>query len=460
MMNFSNKRITLMGLGTLGGGVGVAAFLAEQGARLLITDLKSEHELKESLQRIKKYPKITYVLGEHREQDFLGAEMVVKNPAVSFDSPYLIKTRNAGIPVETDISIFLKMSPAPVIGVTGTKGKSTTSALIHAFLNTSYPTFLGSIAGVSPFDFFHNLTSAHLVVLELSSFELQDLAPHRISPHGAVITNIFPDHLNYHKNFEEYLEAKKGIFKFQKPENFAIFNYTNAYTRSFADEAPGRVRFFNKDETRQASIQTLLEESRLLVQPSAAGAMKGEHNKENILAALCAARLYGVSLKRIRDVLREWKGIPYRQELVAEIRGVRFYNDTTATIPQAAIAALRTIPSPLILLAGGLDKELDYRVLGQEIRARDVALVILFPGSASVKINEALGAAGYPGERIKEAKSMEEAVWTAFHQAQTGYSIVLSPAATSFNLFKNEFDRGEQFNKAVRALLNKVKMED
>jgi len=459
-MNFNGKRITIMGLGSLGGGVGAATFLAEQGARLLITDLRSGNDLKESLQKTAKYSNITYVFGEHREQDFLEADMVVKNPAVRFDSPYLAKARNAGIPIETDISIFLKMSPAPVIGVTGTKGKSTTSALVHAFLNTSYPTFLGSVAGVSPFDFYNKLTSSHLVVLELSSFELQDLAPHQISPHGAVVTNVFPDHLNYHKNFEEYLEAKKGIFKFQKSEDFAVFNFGNDYSRSFADEAPARVRFFNNGEDAKAPLRNLFQESNLRGESSVAEAMKGEHNKENVLAALCVARLYGVPLKRIRDVLSEWKGIPYRQQLVAKVGEVLFYNDTTATIPQATIAALRTIPSPLILLAGGLDKELDYRLLGEEIRTRDVSLVVLFPGSASVKINEALVAAGYSGERIKEAQSMEEAIRIAFHQAKPGYSIVLSPAATSFNLFKNEFDRGEQFNNAVKALLKNVKMED
>lgn len=442
MMDFNGKHITVMGLGSLGGGVGVIKFLAQKGARLLVTDLKREDELAESLQKLKKYTHITYICGKHREEDFVKRDMIVKNPAVPPDSPYLLKARREGIPIETDISIFLKVSPAQVIGVTGTKGKSTTSGLIHAMLATTYPAFLGSVAGVSPFDFYPQLTANHLVILELSSFELQDLTPHRISPHGAVITNIFPDHLNYHKSFDEYLEAKKTIFKFQKGNDFVVLNRGNTYTPSFASETPGKTYFFNQGEDTKPAVRSLLSSSPL----------KGEHNKENALAALGVARLYWVPAKNIRKALQEWKGVSYRQELVGEVHGVRFYDDTTATIPEAAIAAFHTLPFPLILIAGGLDKGLDYQEFAKEIKVRKVSFVFLLPGSASLKIKEALKKAAYKATLIKEVASMEEAVSLAFHQAEAGYSVLLSPGAASFNLFKNEFDRGEQFDEAVKKI--------
>jgi len=210
---FKNKKIVVMGLGLIGGGVGVAKFFARQGAKLLVTDLRTREELKPSLEKLKGLP-IRFVLRKHRKEDFIKADLIIKNPAVRSDSSYLKIAKSHKIPVKTDIEIFFDLCKGTIIGVTGTKGKSTTATLIYLFLKSKYPnTILAGNIGVSPLGILSKIKKEAKVVLELSSFELEDL---KKSPHIAVITTLFPDHLNRYKNFKEYIKAKKPIFKYQK----------------------------------------------------------------------------------------------------------------------------------------------------------------------------------------------------------------------------------------------------
>jgi len=450
-MLFKNKRVTIMGLGLHGGGVGVAKFFYKKGTKVLVTDLKTRKKLKESLRKLKGLP-IKYVLGKHRKEDFINADLIIKNPAVHKSSPYLKIARRHKIPIKTDIGIFFDLCKAPIIGVTGTKGKSTVATLIYKFLRTKYPkTILAGNIGVSPLELLNKAKKGGWVVLELSSFELEDL---RKSPKIAVITNIFPDHLDRYKNMKEYIEAKKPIFKFQKKSDILVLNYDDPTVRNFSKSAKSRVFFYScvggNPENRDFSTATKDKEKISQIKNIK---LKGEHNLSNILAAISVAKLLKIPASNIEEVLSRFKGVSSRQQFIREVKGVKYFNDTTATMPNAAIEAIKTFKerfpkSKIVLICGGADKNLNYKNLAKEIQ-KNIDTLVLFPGTASDKLKE-----GLMRKKIKitPANSMETAVKKASKIAGVGDIVLLSPGAASFNMFKNEFDRGEQFNKAVRKL--------
>lgn len=412
---FENNRVVVMGLGLNGGGVGVAKFFAMQGARVLVTDLKTREQLQKSVDELKDF-KIDFVLGGHREEDFTSADLIIKNPAVPNNSSFLKIAKEHNIPVKNDIEIFFDLCPAKIVGVTGTKGKSTTATLIYSFLKEKYPNvFLAGNIGITPLEIISKITKDGLVVLELSSFELEEL---KKSPHVAVITNLFPDHLNRYKSFNDYVEAKKSIFKYQNKEDFLVLNSKNIETRKLAGEAVSQVLFF--------------EDS-------------------NILAAAAVAEIFKIDKKSIDRILENFKGIPSRQEFIKERNGVKYFNDTTATNPGSCIYAIKTFKekfpsSSLIFIVGGVDKEMDYGELAEEIK-KNINKLILLPGSGTEKLKKNLGQFAY-----KEVSSMLEAVKEVLSLAKPGDIVVLSPAAASFNLFDNEFDRGRQFVDCVNKL--------
>ena len=416
---FKNKKVTIMGLGLHGGGVGVAKFFAKQGAKLIVTDLRTKKELEPSLKELKGLP-IKFVLGKHRKQDFINTDLIIKNPGVPADSLYLKAAKKHNIPIKTDVGIFFELCQASIIGITGTKGKSTVATLVYLFLKSKYPnTILAGNIGVSPLEVLSKINKNTKVILELSSFQLENL---KKSPHIAVITTLFPDHLNRYRNFRDYIDAKKSIFKYQKKNDILILNYNNSETKKLSSETNSKVYFFKDSNTS---------------------------------AAISVAKLFKISKKDIKKVLSNFKGIPDRQELVAVKRGVKYINDTTATTPQSVIFAVRTFKkrfpkSEIILIAGGVDKKLIYKNLAKEIQ-KNIAHLILLPGTASNKLKKELGSFLKEPSSFK-VKSMQQAVIKTSKLAKKGDVVLLSPGAASFNLFKNEFDRGEQFVKAVYKL--------
>ncbi len=432
-----------MGLGGYkeGSGISAAKFFISRGDDVLITDLKTEKDLARQIAEIKNFCKKSkktppeLVLGEHRKKDILGADILVRNPGVPKDSKFLKLAKEKNIPVETDISIFMKNCPAQVIGVTGTRGKSTTATLIFKLLGTRYPiVWLGGNIKISPLSFIAKVKSGDTVVLELSSWMLENFSEKKLAPRVAVVTNIFPDHLNTYKNMTEYVAAKKNIFANQAAGDYLVINGENAETKKWKS-AGKTIKFFIKDAKKYKT------------------ALLGGHNSENIAAALAAAKIFKVPEVKIKKVLREFKGLPDRQEPVAEIRGVKYINDTTATSPDGAIAALKTFGSAkknIILIVGGKDKELEYGKLAKEI-PKYCKAVILFPGTATEKIQNELRMTN-DELRVMSAQNMAEAVNLAKEYAVKGDIVLLSPAAASFGLFQNEFDRGEQFKKAVNRL--------
>jgi UDP-N-acetylmuramoylalanine--D-glutamate ligase len=410
---FKGKKVLVMGLGLNGGGVGVAKFFCNQGAVVTVTDLKTKEQLSASVSKLRRL-KIRFVLGGHKEQDFIDADLIIKNPDVPSTSPYLEIARKNNVSVESDISLFLKEAKIFTIGVTGTKGKSTTASLIWHLLKSKYKrVFLGGNIGVSPLEFLPKIKKDDKVVLELSSFELDDLEQ---SPNIAVVTNIMPDHLNRYTSMAEYIQSKKIIFRYQNENDILVLNSDDPIVKSFSKEAKSKV-FFSSGQL-----------------------------------AIKVAEILGVSEKSIARSMKSFKGVSSRQEFIKEIRGVKYFNDTTATIPEAVIFAINSFSkkfpkAKLIFISGGQNKGLSYIKLSNEIKKK-VGELIMLPGTASEKIKEGLG----EFKDFHEVLSMRDAVKKASKIAKRGDVVVLSPGAASFNLFKNEFDRGSQFIKFVRNL--------
>ncbi len=414
-MNYKGKKVVIMGLGLHGGGVGVAKFFCRKGSNVLVTDLRTKKELKKSVEKLSNFP-IKHVLGEHKEKDFLKADLIIKNPGVPKESSFLKRAREKNIPIETDMNIFFQLvKKNKIIGITGTKGKSTVSALISDLLKNKYSNIItAGNMGISPLNF--SIKKDTIIILELSSFALEDL---KSSPNVAVVTNIYKDHLNRYKSFQEYIEAKKRIFKFQNGKDILVLNKKNKISKDFSKEAKSKVIFFSG-------------------------------KNENISAAVEVAKIFKISEKDIKKTISNFKGIPGRQEFVGEINGVKYINDTTATMPEAVISALKNLKSRIILIAGGEDKNINYKELSQNI-IKKVSVLIIFPGTASKKIKEELKT-----EKIKMINvfSMKEAVNKANQLSEKGDIVILSPGAASFNMFKNEFDRGNQFKKEVINIKN------
>jgi UDP-N-acetylmuramoylalanine--D-glutamate ligase len=477
LSDFKDKKITVMGIGLHGGGVGVIKFLASQGANVLATDLRSASEINESLEILKDLH-IEFVLGKHRIEDFTETDMVIKNPAVPEDSEFLKAARDKKISVESDIGIFFELCPAPIIGITGTKGKSTTAALLAEILKKKFPQVIlaGNIRS-SVLEKLSEITKDSIVILELSSWQLADAKDHKISPAVAIATNILADHLNRYKSLEDYVADKKLIYKFQTSKDYLFLNYADPILKNFAAETKSKVYFYSAagDELLKSALPKLKQEPRLGAYAKGDkiyfGAnqekictlkdikLLGFHNLSNILAAISVAKLYDIPNQKIKLALQRFEGLEGRMQLVAEVKGVKYINDTTATDPDAAIAAINTIAQQnqtkddtaqkkhIILISGGADKNLDFTQFGKIVNEK-CKLVMLLPGTATLKIKKALN----PEFPVNRVPDIAKAVALASKIAKAGDTVLLSPGCASFGLFRHEFERGEAFNTAVATL--------
>ena len=460
-------KVTVMGLGLHGGGAATARFFANLGARVLVTDLRPAQELAASLESLEGL-EIEYILGEHRSRDFTETDLVVKNPAVPSTSPFL----QEATALTNDIALFLGLTNRPVYAITGTKGKSTTASAVHHVLKGLLPaTDLGGNITVSPLTFLleHiNRGSTMLsltepdapVVLELSSWQLADCRPREVlHPHFSMITNIMHDHQNRYASFADYVDDKRLIFQGQSASQTAVFNLDDPYGRTFADEATATVRFFSKHELPAGRQGGFLRGERGLIRSGAeeyevlpcALRLPGEHNRLNMLAAAVMLDAAAIPAEAICDGLADFGGIPHRLELVGEIDGVRYFNDSAATIPQASSAAIASFSVPLHLIAGGTDKSLDFTGLSESLE-RTVGIYLL-EGSATGGFQAAAAAAGRTTEG--PFPTLKAALERAVVNATPGEVVLLSPGCTSFGMFKNEFDRGDQFRRLVGELADR-----
>jgi UDP-N-acetylmuramoylalanine--D-glutamate ligase len=431
--HFNGKKITLMGLGLLGRGVGDAEFLAACGAELIVTDIKTAAELAPSLERLKKFTNITYHFGEHRLEDFEDRDMVIRAPNTPLDSPFIAHAHERGIPVEMDASLFAKLSPTAIVGITGTRGKSTVTHLIYEMAKAAgmAPVLGGNERGTATLPLLATTDEKSTVILELDSWQLQGFEDARISPHVAVWTNFMPDHMNYyHGDMDRYFHDKAAIARFQKAGDFFI--------------VPKEVKEKIEEPFGALAGTCIMDPT---IPDDWEVALLGEHNRRNAAFAAAAARCMGIADEIIKNVLKSFSGLPGRLQSLGEKDGVEFYDDGNSTTPEATLAALAALAPkgrPIILIAGGSDKDLDFSALAPEIMRRVKALV-LFSGKATEKI-EALLPNDFPRTI---ASSMNQAFAAARGAVAPGDIMLLSPAATSFGIFKNEYDRSDQFKAAV-----------
>lgn len=461
--HLKGKKVTVMGIGLNSGGVGTIEFLSKQGAHVIATDLRSKEELREALKELKGLSNITYVLGQHRVEDFKNVDLIIKNPAVPRNSHHIRTAREHGIPVESDLGIFMELCLGPILGVTGTKGKSTTTTLLYNMVKRKHKdAVLAGNIGVSPLTKIDDIKESTPVILELSSWQLEDLAEHERSPHIGILTNLFPDHLNRYPSLEAYYEAKKTIFQFQSRTDFMILNNDSPAVRALAEEVKSTCVWFSKSATdlvpacvvEEGTIQFRSAKHDTTTIASVADiALRGEHNLENALAAAAAATVFGIDAKDIRHALTTTKTMEHRLELVDTHEGIEYINDTTATTPEALKAAIQTIEKPIIAIVGGTDKECAFTDVAPILAERTKDIIFL-AGSATEKLVRELKEVQKKQDLQKEIDyTMHDSLASAFEEArrraQPGDAILFSPGATSFQMFKNEFDRGRQFKELV-----------
>ncbi len=455
--NLKGKHIVVMGLGLHGGGLATARWLLRHGATVLVTDLRTRFQLATTLKKLHPRPRLRFVLGEHRHKDFASADCIVQNPGVPNLSPFLATARKHHVPIVNEATLFFLHCPCPVIGVTGTKGKSTVSTMVAHLLRPKYPDVVlaGNIASKAMLDVLDHLRPSSLVVAELSSWQLEGLVPCKRSPHIALVTNVLDDHLNRYASRAAYAAAKALIWRYQRPNDVVILNRDNPRIRPWGGHVRGQLYWYGsralhhdgayrKGSALITRLQGRLHSVALVGDLRVPGVLAWH----NALPAILVARLFGVRSRDIRRSLSRFRGLPGRLEYVRTVAGVEWYNDTTATAPSAAVMALNSFPRKIILIAGGVDKALPYDGMARAIR-QHVKTLVLFPGSASDKLRFFLRKIRTP---IREVGSMLEAVTVAHSIARKGDVVVLSPGAASFNLFLHEFDRGAQFVKAVKAL--------
>jgi len=437
-----NKRVVVWGLGLNQGGLEAAKYFAKAGARVKIVDPKKKRELVASVGELNKFSNIIFSLGKQEEAQFDGADLVIKNPAIPWELPLVKKLLKKNRRIETDVTLFFKFFRGRAVGITGSKGKTTTTTLIGEFLKRAgRNVLLGGNIRVSLFSYLadkHLNDKKKIAVLELSSFQLEDLERIKKSPNVAVITNLLRDHLNRYGSHAKYAAAKKNIFRFQKKGDYLILNKEDKRVKTLGKGSGGKIIFYSFGSAENPVLQS-------------------KNNQSNLAAALAVAKIFKVKREVVEKVIKNFRGVPYRMEKTAVIKnlpgrqaGITFYNDTAATIPDAAINNLNSFPKKVILISGGADKNLKFARFARTIN-RKVKKIILLPGTATPLIEKELEKYA-PGLDKAKADSMDKAVKIAYKSARSGDAVLLSPGCASFGLFKNEFDRGDQFNSAVKKL--------
>jgi UDP-N-acetylmuramoylalanine--D-glutamate ligase len=464
---FKDKKILVMGLGRFGGGVDVVKFACSAGAKVIVTDLAKREALAESISQLKGLA-VDYHLGSHDPADFQQADIVVANPAVPLDNKFLQIARDAGKRVTSQIELFFQLCPATIIGITGSNGKSTTSSLIAHLLrsrfddkvwlsgnigNEPFLTILDPVkfkefpapsrhGGLNPRNLFKipegRLKPDDLIVLEISSFQIEQLGQSKLAPPVALLTNLTPNHLDRYGTFERYCDAKEIIFQNQKLDKkhpaVSIFNAEDEISR----------RWFDKYRQQQARHCLKFSTDDVPAHIRPAFTLPGRANLSNLAAALTIARHFGLTDEQIIACLPAFKALPHRLQFVAESNGVRWFNDSKATTPDSSIVALDAFDNPVILIAGGYDKHIPFDEFGRKIAQKAKAAILI--GQTAQTIAKTITASPQNQAVIKFAKTLTEAVKIARELAVSGDVVLLSPACASYDMFENYEQRGKQFS--------------
>jgi len=452
---FAGKKVLVMGLGRFGGGVDVAKFAANAGAKVVITDLASAKKLSDSVDQLGEFPDIEYHLGSHDPADFKQADIVIVNPAVAPDNEFLELARKHNKFTTSQINIFFELCPAPIIGITGAAGKSTTAALTAHILrsakqitnyqlpitNYKHVWLSGNIGNEPLLTRIDQIGPDDLVVLELSSFQIEQLAQIQKAPKVALLTNLTPNHLDRYGTFATYCGAKENIFKFQKlDENCPAVSVFGAEDKIGAE-------WFEKYKDQAGRICIKFSAGDVSEEIREQFGLPGRANLSNLAAALAIARHFSVNNEQIKSCLSEFKPLPHRLELVGQINGVRWYNDSKATTPQSAIASLEAFEQPVIIIAGGYDKNLPFDEFGEKIAQNAKAAILI--GQTAEKIAAAVRACPQTQPKIEFVDSLGEAVGSASRLAVGGDVVLLSPACASYDMFDNFEHRGQEFVRLV-----------
>ncbi len=453
--DFKNKKVAVLGLGIEG--MSNVHFFVEKGAQVTLFDKKEENQVNQTLLQAVKKLEVSTSFGSDYLDHLEAFDVIVRSPGIKTLSPQLVEARKRGQVVTSQTQLFMELCPCPIIGVTGTKGKGTTSTLIYEMLKKQgKQAYLGGNIGLPPFTFLKDLTPDSVVVLELSSFQLQDVTK---SPHISVVLMITSEHLDYHVDTYEYVEAKRNILAFQTEKDFAVINRDYVASLESDIHTEGKVYYVSRERTAQDGCfikenavwlaqdgkeEKIIDASELL--------LPGKHNLENVSAAVMAAILSGVEKETIRTVLRSFKGLEHRLELVGEIEGVRYYDDSFSTTPETAIAAIESFSEPEILILGGSHKGSDFYLMGQTIKEAKNIKAIIGIGEEWEVIKEHLKDMPETILIIEGARDMKTIVQAAVKLASKGDVVLLSPACASFGMFENYKDRGNQFKAEVSLL--------
>jgi UDP-N-acetylmuramoylalanine--D-glutamate ligase len=452
-MELKDKRVLVVGLGK--SGVASALFLKARGARVTVSDTKSGDELRNEIPALLDHG-ITVETGGHGERTFREQDLIVVSPGVPVDAPLLQQARSLGEVVIGEIELASRFLPGPIVAITGSNGKTTTTTLTGEILTAGgLQTLVGGNIGTPAISLAERAKPETVIVLEVSSFQLETIQTFR--PRIAVVLNVTPDHLDRHRTLETYVNAKARIFETQGRDDFALLNADDAICAGMASRTQAQVFWFSRrkevergswvhdgnilfrDGTQQYEIMQVAEVP-----------LKGAHNLENVLAAVCAGALMGCSAGKIRQAVRDFKAVEHRLEFVATIRGVDYYNDSKATNVDATIKALESFPGSIHLILGGKDKGSDYSLLSDLLRQRVKRVYTI--GAAAEKIESQIVSQRQGGPELVHAETLENAVRKANAVAQRGDVVLLAPACASFDQFKSYEHRGRTFKEVVRGL--------
>ncbi|MCL5278962.1 MAG: UDP-N-acetylmuramoyl-L-alanine--D-glutamate ligase [Planctomycetes bacterium] len=447
----TGKKVLIMGLGRFGGGVDVVQYAARAGARVVVTDKAAPEKLADSLEQLHDLADVEYHLGRHDSQDFATADVVIANPAVPPDNEFLQIARRNGRTIASQVGLFFQSCPAPIIGITGANGKSTTTTLTaHLLERAASPRpydkvwLSGNIGDRPLLTILDRIGPRDVVVLEISSFQIEQLTQVRKAPHVSLLTNLTPNHLDRYGTFEAYCAAKEGIFQFQPLDTAtpaaSIFNAEDEIAR----------RWFQKYRPQPGRRCLTFSADDVSDELRAVYALPGRANRSNLAAATAIAGCFGVSTQSIKACLPDFQALPDRLELVTEAKGVRWYNDSKATTPEGTMVALSAFEGPKILIAGGYDKHTPFDKLGRQIATSAKAAILI--GQTAQQIAHAIRATApvSGGAAVQFAGSLAEAVELADRLAAPGDVVLLSPACASYDMFENYQQRGRMFADLAR----------
>lgn len=455
--DWKDKSVAVLGFGVEG--LSNLHFLRKKGAAVWVLDKREKEDLDQEMVSEAEELGAKFILGEQYLKNLSQFHLIFRSPGVRRNTKELLEAELKGAVVTSQTKLFFDLCPAQIIGVTGTKGKGTTATLIYQMLKEAgKDVYLGGNIGTPPLSFLEKLQSSSIVVLELSSFQLQDM--HR-SPHIAVMLMVTSEHLDHHETHAEYVDAKRNLFRFQSATDFAVVN--RDYPASNESDIYTDAKLFHVSRERETDNACFAVGNKIILRKNGHDTeiiktgdilLPGKHNLENVCAAIIAANLAGVRTTIIANVLRSFKGLEHRLELVREVDGIRYYDDSFSTIPETAIAAIQAFDVPEILILGGSSKNADFSELGKVIGETKNIKAIIGIGQEWERIKASLkGELGKETILIEGATTMQQVVQAASKIARPGDVVLLSPACASYDMFKNYKERGNEFTKAVAGLL-------